>query len=81
MLAIDNDPTAISTARKNARFNGIRGVAFQVADARVWRSKEEVDVVTANLFSELLIEVLPRIGKFLAEDGRLIVSGILRAQE
>jgi len=81
VIAIDNDPTAISTARANARLNGIRRVDFQLADVRRWRPKGKVDVVTANLFSELLIETTPRLSRFLAGGGQLIVSGILRSQE
>jgi ribosomal protein L11 methyltransferase len=80
VIAVDNDPTAISTARANARLNGIRRVVFQVADIRHWRPRGKVDVVTANLFSELLIETLPRLSRFLTGGGQLIVSGILPSQ-
>jgi ribosomal protein L11 methyltransferase len=81
VLAIDNDPAAIATARANARSNEINRVVFQVADVRRWRPKGRVEFVTANLFSELLIETLPGIHRFLASGGMLIVSGILRSQE
>ncbi len=77
VIGIDNDPIAISTAKQNARRNRIHNVAFKVADVRSWRVPRKVDVVTANLFSELLIEILPR----LTGAGWLIVSGVLREQE
>jgi ribosomal protein L11 methyltransferase len=77
VIAIDNDPTAISTAKENARLNKISGVKFQVSDIRDWNFPRDVEVVTANLFSELLIEVAPRF-RFAHW---LILSGILRAQE
>ena len=35
----------------------------------------------ANLFSELLIDILPRLAANLAHDAQLIVSGVLRKQE
>lgn len=76
-IGIDNDPTAISTAKENARLNKIIGVRFQVADVCDWKFPREVEVVTANLFSELLIEVAP---KFRPAHW-LILSGILRSQE
>jgi ribosomal protein L11 methylase PrmA len=38
---------------------------------------DKIDIVTANLFSELLIEVLPR----LQHARWLILSGVLREQE
>jgi ribosomal protein L11 methyltransferase len=81
VTAVDNDPVAISTARANAELNGIGRIVFQMADVRRWRPKEKTDVVTANLFSELLIETLPGISRFLTSGGEFIVSGILRTQE
>jgi ribosomal protein L11 methyltransferase len=77
VTAIDVDPIAISTAKQNARRNQIGNVRFQVADARQWRFPRRVDLVAANLFSELLIEVLPR----LKRSRYLILSGVLRGQE
>lgn len=80
VLAIENDPIALRTARENSRRNRIRGVRFALGDARkLVRGK--FDVISANLFSELLIELLPRFRESLARDGRMILSGILREQE
>jgi ribosomal protein L11 methyltransferase len=76
-VGIDNDPFAISTAKDNARLNKISAVRFQVADVCDWKFPRELEVITANLFSELLIEMAP---KFRAARW-LIFSGILRAQE
>lgn len=81
VLALDNDPLAIATALRNARRNRIAGVHFQIGDATKIRSREKFDVVTANLYSELLIAALPSFGKILARSGRLILSGVLRRQE
>ena len=77
VIGIDNDPVAISTAKQNARLNKISGVKFRVADVRRWKSQAKIDIVIANLFSELLIEILPRI----KPARRLILSGVLRRQE
>jgi ribosomal protein L11 methyltransferase len=77
VIGIDNDPIAVATARKNARRNKIRNVTFQIADVTRYQFRKEVDVVTANLFSELLIRVLPRLKRVRW----LILSGILREQE
>ena len=75
--AIDNDPVAISTAKANARLNRIGGIDFEEADVRRWRLPAETDVVTANLFSELLVTVIPKLRRV----PRLIVSGIMRDHE
>jgi len=39
------------------------------------------DVITANLFSEILIAALPIWSRHLTNNGRLILSGVLRSQE
>lgn len=77
VLAIDVDPTAISTAKANARLNKIDSVDFRIGDIRLWKFSRTIDIVTANLFSELLIEILPK----LRRASWLILSGILREQE
>jgi ribosomal protein L11 methyltransferase len=86
-IGIDNDPIAIRTAKQNAWLNKTRDVEFRLADVRRWKLPAssrhrqgpgaQVDVVTANLFSELLIAILPK----LKRAHRLILSGILRKQE
>jgi len=76
-IGIDIDPTAISTAKENARRNRIERVKFQTADVRHWRIPPKVDILTANLFSELLIEILPK----LRRSRWLILSGVLREHE
>ncbi|HZR78392.1 MAG TPA: 50S ribosomal protein L11 methyltransferase, partial [Chthoniobacterales bacterium] len=77
VIAIDNDPVAISTAKENARSNRIRGIEFRVSDVRNWTMTRRTDVLTANLFSELLVEILPK----LRGARSLILSGLLREQE
>ncbi len=80
VLAIDNDPLALSTAQANARANNVRGVTFRLQDVKRALAGR-FDVITANLYSELLREVLPRFRKALARDGVLILSGVMRKQE
>jgi ribosomal protein L11 methylase PrmA len=77
VIAIDNDPIAITTAKENARRNRIDNIDFQVADVVRGAFPREIDIVTANLFSELLIEVLPK----LKRARWLVLSGVLRNQE
>lgn len=77
VTGIDNDPIAISMARSNARLNKIRGASFQLGDVRKWNSPQETDLTTANLYADLLMEILPK----LRGGGWLILSGILRRQQ
>ncbi|MDP9254162.1 MAG: 50S ribosomal protein L11 methyltransferase [Verrucomicrobiota bacterium] len=81
VIAIDYDPRAVSTAKHNARLNKIRGVRFKIADALKPKIRRKFDVITANLYSELLIKALPMFAKYLKADGHVIASGVLREQE
>jgi ribosomal protein L11 methyltransferase len=77
VVGIDNDPVAISLAKSNARLNKIRGTSFQLGDVHKWDPAWETDVITANLYSDLLVEIVPNLRR-----GRwLILSGILRSQQ
>jgi len=77
IIGIDVDPIAISTAKQNARLNRIDNVDFRIADVRRCKFPRRIDIVTANLFSELLLEILPK----LKRSCWLILSGIVREQE
>jgi len=77
VIVIDIDPMAISVARSNSHANKLHGVQFLFTDAHSWKPPGRIDILIANLFSELVIELLP---KFQCAKW-LILSGILRAQE
>ena len=81
VLAIDIDSLAISAARANAKLNRIRGIDVRLADVREWRPQGQFDIIVANLFSELLLDILPGLQTKLRRGGWLILSGVLRSQE
>jgi len=81
VLAVDNDPLACATAKRNARRNGVRNIEFSTGDVLKQRLTEKFEIITANLFSEMVIEALPLWSRCLAPGGHMILSGILRSQE
>ena len=82
VLAIDNDPTAISTAKTNARLNKIDIIDFKIGDALRMKDRHgRFDLIAANLFSEPIIKGLPVWKTRLKRRGWLILSGVLREQE
>lgn len=81
VVAIDNDPVACTVAKRNARRNRVRNIEFRSGDVLKLKLTGRFDVITANLYSEILIAALPRWPRLLTPDGALIVSGILRLQE
>jgi ribosomal protein L11 methyltransferase len=78
--AIDNDPLAVSTARRNATLNSVTRVKFTCGDVHD-SPPGPFEIITANLYSELLEAVLPRFAASLAPGARLILSGVMRDQE
>jgi ribosomal protein L11 methyltransferase len=79
-LGLDNDSRAVMNARRNAQLNHIARARFIVADILRFKPQNRYEVITANLFSELLIAVLPVFRRGLKAEGLLIISGILREQ-
>jgi len=77
----DFDPHAVRTAKENAQLNDIKAIAIKKLDVRDWQPQRTWNVVAANLFSDLLMEVAPKIVAAVAPGGRLVFSGILRTQE
>ncbi len=82
---VDNDPHAVRTAKENAALNGLLGlkIRFSRADLPTWprRPTRTWPVVTANLFSELLIRLMPEIiVPSVAVGGDVILSGVLATQ-
>lgn len=82
VLAIDIDPIAISTAKQNAQLNKLK-IKFRLADiaAKNSLSDQRYDIISANLFSELLIRALSQWKRRLKRNGLLILSGVLKNQE
>lgn len=78
--ALDFDPVCVRIGRENARANKCRRVHFTKADARALAAFPKVQLVLANLFSELLLEAAPGFAKKLTPSGWLIFSGVLRRQ-
>src|SRR2546423_2852774 len=77
VIAIDHDPVAIATARANARRNKLDNIDFRVGDVRRWQFPPRIRIMTPNLSSALLIEIVPK----LKRAQWLILSGILHGQE
>ena len=82
VTAIELDPDAIENAEDNVRRNGVSSqVSVVEGDAAVLLPLvAPVDVVTANIISSVLLDLLPTIGKSLSDRGTAILSGILTSE-
>ena len=77
--ALDVDPVAVRAARANVRANGLRRVVkFErralAADAE---PLGEFDLVVANLYTNVILNLAPALAAHLAPVGTLVVSGIM----
>jgi ribosomal protein L11 methyltransferase len=81
IIAIENDPLACAVAKRNAAANRVRNIKFRTGDVLTQKHRGKFDIITANLYSEILISALPAWRRSVANDGCLILSGILRSQE
>ncbi len=83
VLGIDFDEMAVRTAHRLAAQNGLDESSLVVADVLKWKPRrhQTYDLIAANIFHDVLIEVFPRVPAWLKPGGELIVSGILNSQE
>ena len=80
VLAIDNDPDAIESARENVTLNpGVR-IDLQVVDLKTV-VLTPFDVVLANLTGGLLMQAAGRLQELTTATGRVIVSGFTQTEE
>jgi len=76
VLGIDNDQWAYENALENANKNGASMIEIRLGDGGSL-GNEVFDVVLANITCNTLVQDLPEYAAHLADQGILIVSGIL----
>lgn len=83
-IAVEIDEMALSYAERNAeRHDTAEAIRFLEKDVLKLIHDDSLgsfDLIAANLFSDLLLELLPSFPKRLAEGGGIIVSGMLTSQ-
>jgi ribosomal protein L11 methyltransferase len=82
VAAIELDPDALSNAEENVRRNGVadRVIVIEGDAGLLLPLVAPVDLVTANIISSVLVELLPTIADALSAGGRAILSGILASE-
>ena len=82
-FACDIDPESVKVARRNCELNGVPNVTCAVSDLVADVPEGKYDVILANIVADIIIRLGPDAGRFLADDGVFIVSGIIteRADE
>ena len=80
VLGIDNDPDAVKAAEENVAYNGLQK-NMQVSLAPLSALAGEHQVVVANIVHDVLLEMSADFVRLTADDGVLILSGILAGEQ
>ena len=75
--AYDIDPVAVKVAKENVKDNDCNNIECGVSDLLKGVKDAKYDVITANIVADIIIRLLPDIGKFMHKDTVLVISGII----
>lgn len=79
-VAVDIDPLAVQAAFDNARLNGVAD-RMVVENALNFEANDQYQLVIANILADVLVEKAQLLLSLLADDGVLLLSGILTSQQ
>lgn len=80
VLALDNDPAAVSAARENCTRNGLTPI-METSLTPLSDIAGTFSVVIANIVHDVLLELAPDLERLTGDSGRLILSGILQGDQ
>jgi ribosomal protein L11 methyltransferase len=80
VVAIDNDPEAVSAAKENSRRNHLQQI-MEVQITPLASLTTPFSLVIANIVHDVLLELAPDLDRLTAAGGQLILSGILQGQQ
>ena len=77
--ACDIDEIAIASTKENAIINNVELNAFE---SNLFSNvKNKYDLIFANILAEIIVVMLDDVDDFLKENGRLVLSGIIKEKE
>jgi ribosomal protein L11 methyltransferase len=82
VLALDIEATAVAIAQETVSLNGLANVV-EVAQGSIELADPPYEVVAANIFPNVLIDLAPELAAAMRQAGVLITSGsvVTRAKE
>lgn len=80
VLAIDNDPDALAAAQANAGQNNL-GATIRISPEDLLEVQGRFDLIIANITHDVLTELALPIKERLADNGQVILSGILKGEQ
>jgi len=79
VVAFDNDEWSYINATENTLINGVAGVVSVRLGTIEVVTEERFELILANVNRSVLIEMLPTFESKLADNGRIVLSGLLAA--
>ncbi len=79
--AIDNDAWSVENALENAMANGSNNVRIAQGSLEIAAPYAPFDVILANINRHILLQYMAQMRAILVDDGVLVLSGILTADE
>jgi ribosomal protein L11 methyltransferase len=77
ILALDTDPVAIKTAQFNSKTNKVaNNIEFKLGTLDSSIGSRNFDLIVANIYASIIIEMLPRVINCLKPAGHFVLSGI-----
>ncbi len=80
ITAVDTEPKAVETAARNYALNGMTG-KLRLLPGSIEEAGRGYDIILANIFQEVLLELMPDISSALNPGGVVILSGLLAGQD
>lgn len=78
LVGVDNDPVAVDVAGENLQRNGFTSERCELLLGNLAeRVQGDFDLVVANILAEVVVELIPDMGRVLKPGGILILSGII----
>lgn len=78
VTGIDNDPDAIAIARENLTINN---ASMIISDATLPELSGPFDLIAANITQDVILKMAPQLIPLLAENGHLVLAGILHGYQ
>ena len=80
IMAIDNDPVAVSVAEHNVQANHFDW-NIGVATRPLEDLSGPYDLICANIIHDVLVDMAPTIKRLASENGHIVLSGILNGEQ
>jgi len=81
VLAIDNDPVAVTAAQENVSRNHVCRVRVAQATVGTLPDPPVWNLIVVNILAEVIASMMPELARRLAVGGHLILSGIIEEHE